>query len=458
MNVDKFRVLVVEDNDSMRIGMQKTLEKAGCSVKAVSCGADAIYAYKNSPFDFVITDLRLGDINGVDVLKRLKELDPDALVMIVTAFGNIETAVDAMKHGAFDFITKPFSTDHLKIKLQKAKQFAKMSAEHRRLVQENLYLREENRPYPEIIGESEKIKDIYEKIRKVSAIDSSVLITGESGTGKDLVARAIHYHSPRRHAPFVKVNCSALAEGVLESELFGHERGAFTGATSRKYGRFEIADKGTIFLDEIGDISPSIQLKLLRVLQEKAFERVGGTETIHVDVRIIAATNQDLTHKVSTGSFREDLYYRLHIIPISMPPLRERKSDIPLLVKHFMSKLRKKISKQVLSISEEALEILKSYSWPGNIRELENIIEQAYVFCDGDTITSKDIPSSIVSETTQNDIDSDNGKLNEVLEKIEREMILKAYLENNKIKTKTAKQLGIKPSALYYKLEKYGIS
>lgn len=457
---NSFRVLIVEDNDSMRAGMTRTIEKSGCQVTSVASGKEAINTYQKSPHNFVITDLKLNDTDGIEVLRQIKSIDHEALVMVVTAFGTIDTAVKAMKLGAFDFITKPFSTDYLRIKLAKANEFVKMNAENRRLAQENLYLKTEQDIFPEILGQSESILEIYKKIKKVANIDSSVLITGESGTGKDLVARAIHYNSPRRQNQFIKVNCSALAEGLLESELFGHERGSFTGATARRLGRFEIADKGTIFLDEIGDISPAIQLKLLRVLQEKEFERVGGTSTISVDTRIVAATNQDLWQLVESGAFREDLYYRLYIIPIEMPNLRQRKEDIPLLVNAFLARLRKKISKQIEGVSTEALKVLLEYNWPGNIRELENTIEQAYVFCDSATIQLKDLPQNLKcgSHLSSRLLTLNGENLPNTLEEIEKQLISKAYLENNKIKTKTAKQLGIKTSALYYKLEKYEIN
>ncbi|MEZ4846426.1 MAG: sigma-54 dependent transcriptional regulator [Bdellovibrionota bacterium] len=388
------------------------------------------------------------------VLKEIRETSPETIVMIITAFGTIEIAVEAMKLGAYDFITKPFPPDLLRVKVAKGLELVRAKAE-------NTYFRQEqNRKLSDsIIGDSPSMKEIKEQVAKASNVDSTVLITGESGTGKEVIARAIHTQSNRKDKPFIKVDCAALAEGVLESELFGHERGAFTGAANRKQGRFELADKGTLFLDEIGNLSPQVQLKLLRVLQDRSFERVGGTKTLHVDVRIISATNVDLKKQIKEGKFREDLYYRLHIIPIALPPLRKRKTDIPALVQHFTRKFSNKMGKNY-QFSEDAFDMLKSYDWPGNIRELMNVLERIFVLAKSETITAEELPVEIGKSSDSNNLtkESQNMPLEEALEALEKSLILKAFQECDGVKTHTAEKLGIKTSALYYKLEKYGIS
>ncbi|RMF68013.1 MAG: sigma-54-dependent Fis family transcriptional regulator, partial [Calditrichaeota bacterium] len=398
-------------------------------------------------------------ISGLVLLDKLKRIAPETEVLIITAYGTIELAVDAMQKGAADFLTKPFSPEELPIKISQLVQRRSERAELRRLSEENRYLREQvdgQFNFGEIVGSCRAMQEVYRTIEKVARGDSSVIIYGESGTGKELVARAIHKASPRRERPFVRVHCGALAEGVLESELFGHEKGAFTGAIKRKKGRFELADHGSIFLDEIGDIPLTTQIKLLRVLQEREFERVGGEETLRVDVRVIAATNKDLRAEIQAGRFREDLYYRLHIVPIYLPPLRERKEDIPQLTRHFLQKTSRALGMPELTIDDAAVEQLAAYHWPGNIRELENVIERAAVLCDDARIRVEDLPllaqsraGLVVPEQTMD--------LNQALEMVEKQLLERAMQKARGVKTEAAKLLKIKPGALYYKLEKYGL-
>jgi two-component system NtrC family response regulator len=368
-------ILIVEDKTSFAEVLKIALEDAGFSTLMVNTGREAIQTLKRERVNIVLLDLRLPDIDGLDVLRELKNIDIDTKFIIMTAFGTIERAVEAMKLGASDFLTKPFDTEHLVILVRKIIQEQK--AHH-----ENILLKElvQNiQGFPEIVGNSPALLKAVELLKKVAGTETTVLLLGESGTGKELFARACHFLSPRKDAPFVTINCAAIPNELLENELFGSERGAFTGSVTRKIGKFELANKGTVFLDEIGDLSLQLQAKLLRVLQEKTFERLGGTVSIKVDVRIIAASNKDLSSLVHEGKFREDLYYRLNVFPITLPPLRERKEDIPILVTHFLKRL-----KSTKTISPGALEKLKEYDWPGNVRELENTIERA-------NILSKDI-------------------------------------------------------------------
>ncbi len=457
------KILIVEDNDTMREGMQTIITKMGHNVYGATGGKVGLNIFdEEGEFDFVLTDLKMEGMDGIEVLESVKRRNPECVVVIITAYGTIETAVDAIKKGAFDFITKPFSQEVLRLKVNQALEMSELKNAKARLEGETEYLRTREKEYfgfGEMIGQSAPMQNIIETIKKVSTSDSSVFIQGESGTGKELIARAIHYSSPRAQKPFIKVNCSALAESLLESELFGHEKGSFTGAIKRKLGRFELADKGTLFLDEIGDLSPMIQLKLLRVLQEREFERVGGTTTIKVDVRVICATNKDLVEQIQKGSFRDDLYYRLHIVPIDLPPLRERKDDIPDLTSHFLKKLSKRTRKKINSVSAQAMTTLCDYNWPGNIRELENVIEQSMVLCEDQILGADDLPGFVNAVHSLPSYRLQLGKkpLTEILEDLERELIKEAYEKAGKVKTETAKTLGIKTSALYYKLEKYGL-
>jgi two-component system response regulator HydG len=386
--------------------------------------------------------------------------------MIMTAHGSVKTAVEAMQAGAFDFIEKPFPADLLKTKLERCIEVRQQRRAAGRLERENAYLREELRgappghdPLARLVGEAEPMQRLKKLIARVAPTDSTVHVFGESGTGKELVASAIHELSPRRDGPFVKVNCGAIQDTLLESELFGHEKGAFTDAVKRRVGRFELADGGTLFLDEIGDITPAMQVKLLRVLQERTFDRVGGEKPVTVDVRVITATNKDLQAEVAAGRFREDLYYRLSIIPLHLPSLRERRADIPQLAQHFLARLARRTRSRATGFRDEALAALQSYSWPGNVRELENVVEQVLVFAEDPLIGVKDLPGHILGGARSDSLAIPEGErsLPELLDDLERQLILRAYERAGGVKTETARLLGIKTPALYYKLEKYGI-
>jgi len=400
----------------------------------------------------------------VGVLKGVRELDPDIPTMIITAYGTVETAVEAMKIGAYDFLTKPFTPEVVKLKVTRALELGAARKARAKAESTCEYLQaqevERHGGYGKIIGTADRMQAVYRVIEKVSRTEATVLVTGESGTGKELVARAIHQAGPRADGPFIAVNCGALAETLLESELFGHERGAFTGAVRRKLGRFELADGGTLFLDEASDIPAPLQVKLLRVLQEQTFERVGGERTVKVDVRIIAATNRDLKGEVAAGRFREDLFYRINMIPIVLPPLRERREDIPLLVEHFVQKHAPHTNPAVGGIRDDALGRMMAYHWPGNVRELENAVNQALVFAEGDRIDIASLPAILQGgdETDKLSVPQGEMALPEILDELERQLILKAFKKANGVKTETARLLGIKTSALYYKLDKYEIT
>jgi two-component system response regulator HydG len=455
------RVLIIDDHDTLREGMAVTLSRSGHTVSAVRSGADGLAAYKKSPFDLVVTDLKMDGMDGIAVTRALKQADPAAVVMVVTGFGTIETAVQAMQEGAYDFITKPFPPEVLRAKVDKG---LELSATRRQV--ERLSARTEAhdadaaRTHGELVGESEPVQRLLTQVRKAAASDATVLVRGESGTGKELVARMLHQQSPRKSGPFVVVHCAALAETLLESELFGHERGAFTGAVKRKLGRFELADGGTLFLDEIGEIPHSVQTKLLRVLQEKEIQRVGGEETLKVDVRVVSATHRDLQAEVKAGRFREDLYYRLHIVPLQIPPLRERPEDVTALARYFVAKHAPRVNKRVKGLEDSALRALARYAWPGNVRELENVIEQSLVFAEGETLGETDLPPHLTGVSPRTDtglpVPMGDRPLPDILEDLERQLIARAYEKAGGVKTETARLLGIKTSALYYKLEKYG--
>ncbi|RLB59027.1 MAG: sigma-54-dependent Fis family transcriptional regulator [Deltaproteobacteria bacterium] len=464
-------VLVIDDNDTIRDGVAAVVQRLGHKVYTAADGRRGVEQFAARHIDFTITDLKMEGLDGIGVLKEVLARDQQAVVMVITAYGTVETAVEAMKLGAFDFITKPFTPDVLRAKTEQALEVARLRRQQARLEQENRLLRDQvlgQSPEQEMVGRSPPMQQVLATIRKVAPSDSTVLISGASGTGKELVARALHSLSRRARGPFIPVNCAALAETLLESELFGHEKGAFTGAGRRKLGRFELADGGTIFLDEVSEIPPPLQVKLLRVLQEREFERVGGEQTISVDTRVIAATNQDLQARVAAGRFRQDLFYRLHIVPIQLPPLRERRQDIPLLVEHFLGKLARRTGKNITAVEPAALQMLQDYPWPGNVRELENVVEQAMVFAEGDTIRTGDLPSALCQRAAPEQAPgadpglsvlpgSEGLPLPQILEQLERRLILQAYQKANRVKTETARLLGIKPSALYYKLEKYEI-
>jgi two-component system, NtrC family, response regulator HydG len=454
-------ILIIDDNESIREGLAHTIRKMGHHTLMAASGGEGVALLKGrADVDFVITDLKMEGMDGVEVLRAVKAADPDLPTMIITAFGTVETAVEAMKLGAFDFLTKPFAPEVARLKVERALELAGARRARRKLEAQNEYLREkegERYAFAELIGGADKMQKVFRTVERVAPTDSSVFIHGESGTGKELVARAIHRLSKRAAGPFIKVNCGALTETLLESELFGHEKGAFTGAIKTKLGRFELADGGTLFLDEIGDVPLSMQVKLLRVLQEQEFERVGGEQSLKVDVRVISATHKDLDAEVAAGRFRQDFYYRLHVVPLTLPPLRERRDDIPLLAAHFIDKLGKKTNPAVRGIGDEALGRLMAYHWPGNVRELENAIEQALVFADGDSIGVAALPVFLQGGGEDALEVPREMSLPDILEDLERQLILKAYKKAAGVKTETARLLGIKTSALYYKLEKYGI-
>jgi len=457
------RILVIDDNETMREGLAAIVRRMGHEVVPAASGQEGVAAFRRGGVDFVITDLKMEGVGGLEVLAKVRELDPTCPTLIVTAFGSVETAVEAMRLGAFDFLQKPFSAEVVRLKVERALEIRAERRARERAEADAAALRadaDSRYVFDDLIGETPAMKAVFMTIAKVAPTEASVYIHGESGTGKELVARAIHARSKRASGPFVKVNCGALTETLLESELFGHEKGAFTGAIKRKLGRFELADKGTLFLDEIGDVSPNLQLKLLRVLQEREFERVGGEETVRVDVRVVSATHRDLEAEVKVGRFREDLFYRLHVVPLSVPPLRERREDIPRLVEHFIRKLGRKTNAAVTGIDDAALARLLAHRFPGNVRELENVIEQALVFAEGERITVEALPAALrgpVSPDNALPLPSGDLSLTEILEDLERQLIQKAYDKAGGVKTETARLLGVKTSALYYKLEKYNI-
>lgn len=447
-------ILVVDDKPGARKLLQQLLGKSGYSVVEAEDEEVAIEYLKNNSFDLILTDVRMKQHDsGIAILAEAKKNYPDTPVILMTAFGTVMQAVQAMKGGAEDYIEKPVKNEELLIKVERALQ-------KRHLVEENKFLRSElhlDGNFSDIIGRSKKLQEVLETVRKVAKTDTAVLISGESGTGKDLIAQAIHNNSNRSDKSFIRAECTAYAEGVLESELFGHEKGAFTSANRSRMGRFELADGGTIFLDEIGDISPATQLKLLRVVQDKTFERVGGSKTIKVDVRIIAATNKNLEEAIQNGRFREDLYYRINVVPIHLPPLRERREDIPDLVKHFMTKFSGKVGNRVKDISSDAMELLMSYEWRGNVRELENAVERAMVLADGDTILPDHLPLPPSMGLSKDNESSVSGTLAQV-DMLERNLILDALEQTGWIRSKAAIILGIPRPTLNYKMAKHDIT
>jgi two-component system response regulator HydG len=462
-------ILVIDDKESVREGTAKVCERMGHKVLQANSGRAGLGLLAGAPVDLVLTDLKMEGLDGIGVLKAVKEQYPSMEVVLMTGFGTIETAVEAIKLGAFDFITKPFSPDVLRPKVDGALERRRLREENERLAATNEVLsgardRDKSGPalpgFQGMIGESATMRALYEKLEKIGRSETNVHVDGESGTGKELVAQAIHNLSRRAGGPLIKVNCGALPETLLESELFGHEKGAFTNAVKKKLGRFELAHGGTIFLDEIGEIAPAVQVKLLRVLQEREFERVGGEQPVKVDVRVISATNRDLTKEVAAGRFREDLFYRLHIVPVHLPALRERTDDIVPLARHFVEKLRRRTNPEIESLTREAESALQCYHYPGNVRELENIVEQALVFATPPSIGLADLPPQVSgAKPKPNSLQRppENIGLDEALESLERQMILEAYEATGGVKTKTADRLKIKTSALYYKLEKFGI-
>ena len=450
------RILLVDDDADIRETMVTLLTMNDYSVTSVADGQSAIEEVKKEKFNIVITDLMMPKMTGIDVIKNLKAIDPDLQCIVITGYATVSTAVDAMKAGAYDYLMKPFNGTEVLMLLKRVMELQDLQAENSQL-KRTLHQRY---GYENLIGSSEGIQKVCSLIEKVAETDSTILILGESGTGKELVARTIHYNSPRKNKPLIPINCGAIPETLLESELFGHEKGAFTGASTTRIGRFELADGGTIFLDEIGDMSPTLQVKLLRVLQQREFERVGGVRTIKVDVRIIAATNIDLEHAVHEGKFREDLYYRLNVIPVVIPPLRERADDIPLLMDHFLSHFNKTKKRDIKGFSPAAMDILISYPWPGNIRELENLVERLIILKGNGTICPDDLPEKFISHTLNNEgalhitLPETGVNLKDVVEEFENNLILQAMQKAQGVKNKAAQLLSLNRTTLVEKLKK----
>jgi two-component system NtrC family response regulator len=451
-------ILIVDDEKHYRLILSEVLQEEGYHSFTAASGMEALDILKSQIIDLVLTDVKMPGMTGIDLLENIKELHPDLPVIIMTAFGSVEKAVEAMQKGAYTFILKPFENEALIAHIAK-------SISMYRIVQENARLRDAVQTrfqFDNIIGKSKPMQKLYEIIRKVAPTNAAVLIEGESGTGKELVAQSIHYNSHRKDHPLVAVNCAAFAETLLESELFGHEKGAFTGATALKKGRFEMADKGTLFLDEIGELSMPLQVKLLRVLQEKTIERVGGTTPIPVDFRLIAATNKTLEDEVAKNRFREDLYYRLNVVKAVIPPLRDRQEDIPLLINHFIEKftLDSGAVNPVKGISKEAARILCDHPWNGNVRELENVIERSVILASGEIITPGDLPPR-VRQTPGNTVDlegiPEGAGLVETLAAVEKRMIIRAMTLSGNVQTQAAQILGIGKSGLNQKLKKYNL-
>ena len=458
MNTEQAHILIIDDEKNYLLVLETILTDVGYTVTALNDPETALAFLDESEVDVVITDMKMPKLTGKEVLTHIKRDYAHIPVLVMTAFGSIESAVDIMRMGASDYITKPFSNDELLLSVHNAVELAKVHRRYR-LLHENL---EERYGLHQIIGKSRGIRQVLSMVDKAAPTKSNVLITGESGTGKELIARALHFASPRKNGPFISVNCMALNPGILESELFGHEKGSFTGAVAMRRGRFELANGGTLFLDEIGELSHDMQVKLLRVLQERKFERVGGSEEIEVDIRVVTATNKDLQQEVEKGAFREDLYYRLNVVHMLLPPLRERREDIPLLLAHFMTKICQENDMARKTIAPEALEFLSGYEWPGNIRQLENIVERCVVMVGGDTITVADLPPEVKDDEAQlkNALNLLPVELNlaETLDKLEAALIRRALVRADFVQVKAAEYLAISKSLLQYKLRKYGIT
>jgi DNA-binding NtrC family response regulator len=453
--MEESRILIMDDEalERTRIGAYLTRKKY--DVLAVATMQEAMEAIKRERFDAFVTDCNIPGVDALRTSDEARRINPDMAVIIMTAFGTIETAVKAIKAGAYDYLPKPIDLEQLVVLIERI-------SERRDLIRENTELKEmliERYKFDEIVSTSHSMEEVLNMAGRVAASSATVLLRGESGTGKELIAKAIHYHSPRSNAPLIKVNCAALPETLLESELFGHEKGAFTGATARRTGRFEAADGGTLFLDEIGELTPGMQVKLLRVLQEHEFERLGGNQTIKVDVRVITATNRDIEKAMKEGDFREDLYYRLNVVSVVIPPLRERKEDIPGLLDHFIKKYSDENNKSITGISAETRDLLMRYSYPGNVRELENIIERAVVLAKKGVITTADLPIHVRTAAGEDQIPARKlkGSLNETLDTVERGIILEALKETGGVQTRAAEKLGISERVLRYKLKKYVI-
>lgn len=449
-------VLIVDDEKNYTLILSAVLEEEGLETLTANSGLEALEILKNSDVDLVLTDMKMPSMDGIELLERIKAKDPELPVIMMTAHGTVDKAVEAMQKGAYTYILKPFDNERLVIYVSKAIAMYRVVKENRRLrsAVESRY------SFGNIIGKSKGMRDVFEMIQKVAPSTATVLIEGESGTGKELVAKSIHFNSQRRDNPFIAINCSALSENLLESELFGHEKGAFTGAVAMKKGRFELADEGTLFLDEIGELSQNLQVKLLRVLQEKVFERVGGVKPVSVNIRLIAATNKRLKDEVKEGRFREDLYYRLNVVHIVLPPLRQRKEDIRILIDHFIEKYadERKSDTPIAGVEPEVERLLYDYSWPGNVRELENVIERAMIMCPGETVKTSDLPKDF-KDNVYNTLNIEgipaNANLYETLAMVEKKMIERSLRMTNNVQAHAAALLGIGKSGLNQKIKKY---
>jgi|YelNatPaOPRAMG01_1025707.scaffolds.fasta_scaffold16090_2 two-component system response regulator AtoC len=461
MKIKKYRILVADDEENIRMLLSETLKDEGYEIIEVTNGDEAVKEVKKSDFDCVLMDVRMPVLDGMEAFLKIREIRNNLPVIFLTAYGSSDLAIKAMKKGAYDYLTKPFDLEELKVKVKKAIELKELTENAPKFEKdENRYISDE------IVGNSPKMQEVFKQIGKVAESDATVLIRGESGTGKELVAKAIHHHSNRKNKPFIVVNCAAIPETLLESELFGHEKGAFTDAYARRIGKFEQAQDGTIFLDEIGDMSLNLQAKLLRILQEKTFSRVGGNETIVSNARVLAATNRNLEKLVETGEFREDLFYRLNVVTIWLPPLRERKEDIPLLVDYFVAKYAEKYKKDVRGVSKEVLELFLDYDWPGNVRELENAVARGVIVTSAPLILIEDLPQTLRDKTKQErqgevkvegQLEEENLNLPKLIEKIEKEAIIKALEKAEGNKTKAAQILGISRKSLFNKLRYYNL-
>jgi two-component system response regulator HydG len=450
----KAKILVVDDESSHRQMIKAVLSAEGYEIREAADGNQAIKAVEEKFHDLILMDIRMPGLSGIEALQKIKDISPGIPIIIMTAYASVNTAIDALKSGAYDYLTKPLDIEELKILVAKALQFQKLE-------QENIYLKEQlnNRfDFSSIIGRSPAMKQLFETMALVAPSEAGVLIVGESGTGKELIANAIHQNSSRAQRPFIKVNCAALPETLLESELFGHEKGAFTGATARKQGRFQLAHNSSILLDEIGEMSPTTQAKILRVLQEREFEPIGSTQTIRVDTRVIAATNKNLEEEIKKGRFREDLYYRINVVTIAVPPLRERREDIPLLADFFLQRFAEKNRRVIKGFTPRAMDLLMRYDWSGNVRELENVVERAVIMARGEMITPMEFPENLKEldvELKEPRLDLSPGRS---LKEVEKEMILRTLAETDGNRTHAANILGISRRTLQLKLKEYGIN
>ena len=450
----KTKILVVDDEAPHRQMLDAVLSVEGYEIYHAGDGQEAISLVEERFYDLILMDIRMSKVGGIEALKKIKKISPGIPIIIMTAYASVSTAVDALKSGAYDYLTKPLDIEELKILIEKA-------LHHRKLEQENVYLKErlgDRFDFSNIIGRSPAMQDLFETIALVAPSEATVLIAGESGTGKELIANAIHHNSPRKDRAFIKVNCAALPETLLESELFGHEKGAFTGALARKQGRFQLAHTGSIFLDEVGEMTPTTQTKILRVLQEREFEPLGSTQTLKVDTRVIAATNKNLLEEIEQGNFREDLYYRLNVVTLEVPSLRERREDISLLADFFLKQYAEKNQRLIKGFTPKAMDLLIRHDWPGNVRELENVVERAVIMARGDLISQGELPDAIRSlegEMEEAEIDLSPGRS---LKEVERDMILRTLEDTDGNRTRTAEILGISRRTLQLKLKEYGVN